>query len=119
MRINKKLFKVILIATLLIICNSCICYAAGTLPSLGTENQPTAIGGKLMEVTNTILGAVIAVGVVMITIFIAITGFGMILGSAEEKAVAKEKMGGYLIATVILIGGATIARLIISVASSF
>lgn len=118
MRINKQLIKVILIATLIVICNSCICYAAGDLPNLGSY-KPTVQDGKIIEVTNIVLGVIIAIGAILITVFIAITGFGMILGSAEEKAVAKEKFGGYLIAAVILTGGATIAKVIISVAETF
>ena len=119
MRINKPIIRVILIATLIIICNSCICHAAsGKLPSLGGY-EPKAQGGIIIEATKTILGIIIAVGAILITVFIALTGFGMILGSAEEKAVAKEKFAGYLIAAIILTGGATIAKIIINVAETF
>jgi len=118
MKINKQLLKVILITIVIVVCNSCICQAAGTLPSLGNY-KPTMENGKLIEVTEVVLGAIIAIGCILIVVFIAVTGFGMILGSAEEKAVAKEKFGGYLIAVVILTGGATIAKLIISVAETF
>lgn len=119
MKINKQIVKVIFIATLIVICNSCICYASGNLPTLGTDYKPTIQGGKMIEVTNIILGVIIAIGTILITVFIAITGFGMILGSAEEKAVAKEKFGGYLIAAIVLTGGATIAKVIISIAETF
>lgn len=119
MKTNKRIVKVIVMAMLIIICNSCICYASGNLPSLDIGYKPTIQGGKLIEVTNIVLGAIIAIGAILITVFIAITGFGMILGSAEEKAVAKEKFGGYLIAAIILTGGATIARVIISIAETF
>lgn len=120
MKLKKKTIKTILIATLIILCNSCICYASN-LPTLDNFDPPyqDLSGGSVNEVINHVLGAVIAIGAILITVFIAITGFGMILGSAEEKAVAKEKMGGYIIAVVILTGGATIAKVIISVAESF
>ena len=96
--------------------------ATGTgvgLPSLNDVSRPTAQGGTIIDVTNIILNATIVIGVILITVFIAITGFGMILGSAEEKAVTKEKFTGYLIAAFVLTGGAAIARIIISVAESF
>lgn len=82
-------------------------------------SRPTAQGGTIIDVTNIILSATIGIGVVLITVFIAITGFGMILGSAEEKAVTKEKFTGYLIAAFVLTGGAAIAKMIISVAEKF
>lgn len=118
MKINKQLLKVILITILIVVCNSCICQAAGTLPTLGIF-KPTVEDGKLIDVTEIVLGAIIAIGCVLIVVFIAISGFGMILGSAEEKAVSKEKFIGYLIAVVILTGGATIAKFIISIAEKF
>ena len=118
MKIKKQLLIVILITMVIVVCNSCICQAAGTLPSLGSY-KPTIEEGKLIEVTEIVLGVIIAIGCILITVFIAITGFGTILGSAEEKAVAKGKFAGYLIAAVILTGGATIAKLIISIAETF
>lgn len=89
------------------------------LPSLNAVSRPTAQGGTIIDVTNIILNATMVIGVILITVFIAITGFGMILGSAEEKAVTKEKFTGYLIAAFVLTGGAAIAKIIISVAESF
>lgn len=119
MRINKKVIRTILIATLIIVCNSCICNAAsGKLPMLDSY-QPNAQGGTMITAVNMILGIIIAVGVVLIVIFIALTGFGMILGSAEEKAVKKEKIGGYLVAVFILTGGAIIAKILIAIAETF
>ena len=118
MKINKQLLKVILIACVIVFCNSCICYASGGSPSLGGF-KPQIQAGKIIEITNVILGVIIAIGAILITVFIALTGFGMILGSAEEKAVAKEKFAGYLIAAIILTGGATIAKIVISIAETF
>lgn len=89
------------------------------LPSLDDISKPAAQGGTIIDVTNIILNATMVIGVILITVFIAITGFGMILGSAEEKAVTKEKFTGYLIAAFVLTGGAAIAKIIISVAENF
>lgn len=144
MKINKVLYKIILLTIILSIFNFYVCYAAydkdgggagdydggGTLPvpsggspvglpDLSIFTPPVAQGGTIIDVTNKILGAIIAIGVILITVFIALTGFGIILGSAEEKAVAKEKFGGYIIAVVVLTCGAAIAKLIISVAETF
>lgn len=120
MKINKKMIRVIFIATLIIICNSCTCYAiSGKVPSIDSGYKPTAQGGEIINATNTILGIIIAIGAILITVFIALTGFGMILGSAEEKAVSKEKFAGYLIAAIILTSGATIAKIIINIAETF
>ena len=124
---------------------SCVCYAGAQIAPGGTsggEGSTSGSGGssgglglpslegygyrpiaqeygKTIDVLEIVLGAVIAIGSILITVFIALTGFGMILGSAEEKAVAKEKFAGYLIAVVILTGWATIAKIIIGVAEKF
>ena len=119
MKINKKIIRVILIATLIIICNSCICHAAnGKLPTLGNY-EPPAQGGTMIEATNIILGVIIVVGVVLIVVFIALAGFNMITGSVEEKAITKEKFGGYFIAAIVLIGGASLAKILIAIAETF
>lgn len=138
MKINKILLKIIILLIIVLICNSCICYAAHVLQdttegggsssggssSIGLPNlddyKPTAqSSGIIITATNKILGAIMILGVILITVFIAITGFETILGSSEEKAVAKEKFGGYLIAAIILTCGAAIAKIIIQVAESF
>lgn len=132
MKINKILLKIIILLIVALICNSCICYAAteggdsssGGSSSIGLPNlddyKPTAqSSGIIITATNKILGAIMILGVILITVFIAITGFETILGSSEEKAVAKEKFGGYLIAAIILTCGAAIAKIIIQVAESF
>ena len=146
---SKKIFKIILIAILILVLNSCICYADAEvqdpidggpadvvestedssststgggsvgLPSLSGVPKPSVQSGKATTMAGNVLGAIIAVGCVLITVFIGLTGFGMILGSAEEKAVAKEKLTGYLVAVIILTGGAAIAKIIISIAESF
>lgn len=111
MKINIQLLIVILITILIVLCNSCICQAI----SVDTGSfRPEIQEGKIIDSAEIILGAIVAVGGVLITVFIAITGFGIILGSAEEKAVAKEKFVGYIIAAVVLFGGAAIANFLIN-----
>lgn len=55
------------------------------------------------------------IGVIATVIAIAFIGFKTIIGSASEKAVEKEKFIGILVAAVMITGGITIARFIISV----
>lgn len=121
MKIKKILKKISLIIIMMAIClcNFSMCYAKEILPNKDSYKPTVQGGGVLTNATNKILGAIIIIGVVLITVFIGITGFETILGSSEEKAVAKEKFGGYLIAAIILTGGATIARIIIAIAGSF
>lgn len=116
---KKILFKTTLLLISIFILCSCKCSAANGLPDLSGYSAPTVQDGVIITITNTLLGVLIAIGTILITIFIALTGFGMILGSVEEKAVAKEKFSGYLIAAVVLTGGATIAKIIISIAENF
>lgn len=119
MKITKQIIRIILIAILIIMCNSCICHAAGgKLPTLGNY-KPNAQGGTIIEATNIILGVIIVLGVVLIVVLIALTGFDMIMGSVEEKAISKEKFGGYFVAAIILIGGASIAKILIAIAETF
>lgn len=119
MKVSKKLYKIIVIALLIIVFSSCICYADEGLPNIDDEYRPEIEGTKVVNITESILGILIAIGGIAIVIFIALTGFGMILGSADEKAEAQGKFIGYLIAAVVLTSGATIARMIMAVAGDF
>lgn len=87
------------------------------LPNLGGVANPlnrVSLGDTTLKIINTVLGAIMAIGTVLITVLIAVTGFETIMGSADEKAFAKEKMMGYLIAAVLVTSGASIAKFIIS-----
>lgn len=147
MRIDKIVFKIMLLTILIVICNSYMCYAGfeinddlggggGTpnpskdtsitvegdtskrYPTLDSNYKPGVEGSKVIEITNSILGVIMVIGVICIVVFIALTGFGTILGSASEKAELKSKFVGYIIAAILITSGATIAKLIISVAET-
>lgn len=144
MRIDKIVFKIMVLTILIVICNSYICFAAQDLnddlggggtpsedipitvegdaskryPTLDSNYKPDVEGSKVIEITNSILGVIMVIGVICIVVFIALTGFGTILGSASEKAELKSKFVGYIIAAILITSGATIAKLIISVAET-
>ena len=84
-------------------------YKPGT-PTLGTTTS---------QKVGIILSALQAVGAIGIVVAIALIGFDMILGSASEKAISKEKMIGILVAAIMITGGTTIAKVIVNIANSF
>lgn len=55
------------------------------------------------------------IGVVIFVVALGLIGFNSILGSAGEKAVAKEKGIGLLVGAVLITGGITVAKFIISI----
>lgn len=119
MKINKTLCKIIISLMVILICCSTICYATG-LPNLGDPNyRPTVqLEGTPKTIIATILGVLQAIGGILIVISIALIGFNTIMGSASEKAIAKEKFVGLFIAAVVILGGSTLAKMIASVAES-
>ena len=84
-------------------------YKPGT-PTLGTTTS---------QKVGIILSALQAVGAIGIVVAIALIGFDMILGSASEKAISKEKMIGILMAAIMITGGTTIAKVIVNIANGF
>jgi len=113
---KSKIIYTIVIMIAIIICSCGICEAAGTLPSLSGGYKPTVSGGGATSIINTILSALTIVGICVLVVAIALIGFNMMLGSASEKAVAKEKFIGIIIAAVLLTTGSILARFIISAA---
>lgn len=69
---------------------------------------------KFNSMVSTILGIIQVIGAIALVIGIAIIGFKSILGSAEEKAVDKNKFIGLIVGAIMLLGGSTIAKFIIS-----
>jgi len=122
MMLNKTFFKVILIIMLVVMCNSCVCYAAlkddlpeavtkedfgpeegtgegtvqtGGLPDLSIF-EPSVSAGGAVNVFGNILGILRIIGAVMATIAIVMIGFYTILGSASEKAEYQQKLIGII-----------------------
>lgn len=88
------------------------------LPSLDDNYKPKASNGKPIEIVEKILGVLTIIGVIAMVIAVAVMGFGLILGSASDKALKQEQMVGLLIAAALITGGSLIARIIISAAES-
>lgn len=119
MKINKILYKIIITTFLIIMCTSCICMATGNgLPNLNDEGyKPVAnLDGTPKTIVSKILGALQAIGGILIVISIALIGFNTIMASANDKAVAQEKYIGLLVAALVITFGSTLARAIASVA---
>lgn len=114
MKTNKFLIKILILAVLIIICASNICIAGGDIDTSNLGQYRPGMNGSILGILNRISGVLIAVGILAVVVTIALIGFNMILGSASEKAVAKEKFGGVFIAALILTCGATIANFLIN-----
>lgn len=143
MKIRQILYKVIFITMLIIICNSCMCYANPVEPlqpillgeaggngggasgetsgfEINTDLfQPGLNGvGKASEITSILLGVFTVLGAIITVISIAIIGFNTILGSANEKAEYQQKLVGVIIGAIVLMCGSIIARVLISFAEA-
>lgn len=89
------------------------------LPQLDGGYKPSAnLGGTSKNIVVTILNILTVLGIVAVVIGIALVGFGTILGSASEKAIAKEKYVGLLIAAIVITAGSTIAKVLVKVAEN-
>ena len=66
------------------------------------------------EMVGTILGALQIIGAFAIVLGIAVVGFQILLGSANDKADGKGKAIGFIIGAIMLFSITTIAKLIIS-----
>ena len=91
------------------------------LPDLDSVTQPSvelSNGNIAFTVVTTILGALRVVGVIALVISISLLGFGAIMGSANDKAIAKEKYMGILVASIMIVAGSAFAEMIIKAAES-
>lgn len=69
---------------------------------------------KMNSIVGTILGALQIIGAFAIVLGIAIVGFQILLGSANDKADGKGKAIGFIIGAIMLFSITTIAKLVIS-----
>ena len=69
---------------------------------------------KMNSIVGTILGALQIIGGFAIVLGIAVVGFQILLGSANDKADGKGKAIGFIIGAIMLFSITTIAKLIIS-----
>ena len=145
------LYKILILIMLVVMCNSCICYAVpmaspehsaldgtggggGTtpqqepsggsgsstggngLPSLDGLEPVVNLGTDTETILETILGALIIIGAICMVISIALIGFNVMLGSANQKAAGQEKCVGLFVAAALICGTSSIAKLFISIA---
>lgn len=127
MKIKQLLLKFFLILIFFILCSSCISYASEDipiegdadqmLPTLGEGYRPTVTSAtKAKDIISKILGFMRVLGIVVMVVAVAAIGFCTIMGSANDKAVSQEKFVGIFIASLMLIGGSSLAIMIMSAA---
>ena len=69
---------------------------------------------KMNSIVGTILGTLQVIGAFTIVLGIALVGFQILLGSANDKADGKGKAIGFIIGAIMLFSITTIAKLVIS-----
>ena len=118
MKKNKTLCKIAISIIVFLICSSSICFASD-LPTLDKfKPGPVDMGTKATNIIVTILSIMRVLGVIALVIGATLIGFGTIIGSASQKAEGQGKYVGLVIAAVILIGGTSVAKMIIEAAST-
>lgn len=137
MKINKLLYKLMLIIMLILMFNSSISYASLSDPEMNAQEggggsetgipeglpdlelfEPTISPGGATTIIGQILGILRIIGAITIVVAIAVIGFNTILGSANEKAEYQQKLVGVLFAGIFLVASTSIATLIMSVAAA-
>ena len=69
---------------------------------------------KMNSIVGNILGTLQVIGAFAIVLGIALVGFQILLGSANDKADGKGKAIGFIIGAIMLFSITTIAKLVIS-----
>lgn len=93
-------------------------YDADALNTLKGDIDQYQVGGESNEnvqnLINKILGIIIAIGIIISVLVIAIIGFNYVLGSAQEKAANQEQLVTVAVGAVVLTAGVTIVKMIYS-----
>lgn len=76
--------------------------------------EPQQNTNKMNSIVGTILGTLQVIGAFAIVLGIALVGFQILLGSANDKADGKGKAIGFIIGAIMLFSITTIAKLVIS-----
>ena len=79
-----------------------------------SQYKPEQQNTKMKSIVGTILGALQIIGGFAIVLGIAVVGFQILLGSANDKADGKGKAIGFIIGAIMLFSITTIAKLVIS-----
>lgn len=116
MKIIKILFIIMILLVTIIIFNTNISYAdVSGLPDLSQYKPELNVGDNSITLIAKLLDVMTTIGVIITIVAVALIGFNMITGSAEEKAVSKEKFVGILIAGIIISSSTLIVQAIISI----
>ena len=83
-------------------------------PETRTEGADSAA-----KIGNQILGIIQVVGIILSVGCLMILGIKYMMGSAEEKAEYKKSLIPLLIGAILVFGAATIAKIIVGLATSF
>lgn len=121
----KIILKIMVFITLFfMIFNNYVYASSGSstgLPTLGDDYRPTvSITGdgssRFEQIIIKLLNFLTVLGICVIVVATAMVGFDSMLGSANQKAVAKEKYIGLIIAAVVLVAGSILAKVVINIA---
>ena len=96
-------------------------YAASGIESLGSLDSYKGDGAnssRLKTRTETILGILQVIGVVISVIILMVMGMKYMFGSVEEKSEFKETMIPYLIGAALVFSGTTIPQIIYQISQN-
>lgn len=123
----KKAYKVISVLTIVLIL-VCICtniFAITTsvdisgIESAADSASTTEADTAMKTIGGTIIKYVTNAAIVVSVVMIAILGIKYMMGSAEEKSEYKKSMVPLLVGAILVFGAATIAKIIVNLASAF
>ena len=143
-----RIIYIIILLMLIVMCNCCKCYAVppgmagnqshqndggggGTyvpgddtlmLPNIDNSYKPSVslntANSRVGNIISKLLGFLTVIGICVLVVSTAAIGFDFMMGSANQKAISKEKLVGILIASILLTGGSILAKIIINIGES-
>lgn len=126
MKLGKNIARIILITIVFfILCTMQNVVNAGEFienakgfVSLGAKEDEVISQGGLEEISNTLLGILVPVGVVVAVIVTAILGAQFMWGSTENKAEVKQALVPWGISIFVLFSAYTIWKVVVDILSS-
>lgn len=119
----KKAYKLmsILMIVLMLACACTNVFATGvTIDGITQSGKTEANADKAMQdLGGTIIKYVTNAAIVIAVVMIAVLGIKYMMGSAEEKSEYKKSLIPLLIGAILVFGAATIAKIIVGLATSF
>ena len=119
----KKAYKVMSIVTtmLMILCICTNVFASGLISIDSMKNGTVNSEAKtaMTSFGGTVLAYITNAAILISVIMIAVLGVKYMMGSAEEKAEYKKSFVPLLVGAILVFGAATVAKIIVGLASSF